>query len=189
MRRKRLSESEKSMLKGLNGLLKNRPAFICACCKERKHRDKAEGVHLYRTDDPALRKALLDEKGQERVGTYVICIQCVDSLPKHVIHQNVTRCFRKAGLFNSSALECPEGHKTGGFQELGYGERTHYMMTPMSKEDLEQFIKDVVQGELVVEKLRLAGELQQTVANLKEKGQEAVALILTALIKSIIKKN
>lgn len=96
-----MSEREayiKSRLEGHRETLRNAPAFTCASCGKVKPHGEAAGVHLYETDDPALQNAMMTSKGP-RVGTYAICLECVDSLPEKIIHQNVTRSMAKDGLF------------------------------------------------------------------------------------------
>ncbi len=90
-------------LDGHRELLRNTNGFFCASCGKPKTANEAAGVHHYKTDDPALRKAMIDPKsGRPRIGTYAICLECIDSFPEETIHQNVTMSMAKDGLFGGT---------------------------------------------------------------------------------------
>lgn len=103
---KKMSQKErnahaKTMLEGLRETLRNTAAFTCMCCQRTRPKGEAAGAHLYSTEDALLRKAMIDENGKERIGTYVLCLECVDSLSDDAIHRAVTQNFGKAGLFGN----------------------------------------------------------------------------------------
>lgn len=91
----------KKMLEGLRETLRTTAAFECMCCHRTRPKGEAAGAHLYQTSDPVLRKAMIDKDGKERIGTYTLCLECVDSLSDEAIHQAVTKNFGKAGLFGN----------------------------------------------------------------------------------------
>jgi|FLYN01.1.fsa_nt_gi hypothetical protein len=98
----RLSHDEyvRQRLESHREILRQAPAFACASCGQLKSPKEAAGVHLYETRHPALKQAMIDpESGKPRVGTYAICLECLDSFPEDVIHQNVTKYMAQAGLF------------------------------------------------------------------------------------------
>lgn len=77
--------------------------FCCASCQKTKPAGEAAGVHAFRTENPQLLKAMIDrETGRMRIGTYAICLECMDSLPDDVIYQNATRSMAKQGLFGDA---------------------------------------------------------------------------------------
>jgi hypothetical protein len=73
------------------------------CCQKEKPAGEAAGAHVYKTDDPVLQRAMETTKGR-RVGTYVICVACANSLPDDAIQEKVTANFVKAGLFGKITL-------------------------------------------------------------------------------------
>lgn len=92
-------EFVESEVEKLRTKLRNRNGFMCMCCETPKTSDQAAGVHVYKTENPALKKAMLDEKGRPRVGTYVLCLECIDSLDEDSIQLKVTKNFADRGLF------------------------------------------------------------------------------------------
>lgn len=102
MNEKEQRKFEKQQLEALRETLRTAPAFTCMCCQNTKPKGEAAGAHIYRPDDVNLRKAMIDESGKMRVGTYVLCLECVDSLPENVIYQRVTKNFGQAGLFGKT---------------------------------------------------------------------------------------
>lgn len=88
----------RELIVGHRKALKSAAAFTCICCRQDKASSDAEGVHVYKTDDPVLQRAMQTPEGP-RVGTYVICIACVNSLPDDVIYEKVTATFAEAGFF------------------------------------------------------------------------------------------
>lgn len=79
--------------------LRNRIGFQCACCYAPKKSSEAAGAHHYKTENRDLQKAMIAENGRLRVGTYVLCLECVDSLSDEIVQQKVTAYFAKQGLF------------------------------------------------------------------------------------------
>lgn len=101
MSEKEYLEFAKQQLQGRRETLKAAPAFECASCGVLKQRDEAAGAHIYKTNDKMLLKAMVLPDGRKKVGTYVLCLECVDSLPEDKIQQNVTRSMAKEGLFGN----------------------------------------------------------------------------------------
>jgi hypothetical protein len=82
------------------------------CCRKDKPSGEAEGAYAYKTDDPVLQMAMQTPKGP-RVGTYVICSACADSLPGDVIYEMVTAEFAKAGLFGRNMAATSSNSDSG----------------------------------------------------------------------------
>ncbi len=92
----------KQQLDGRKEWLRTASFFECACCNMMKTKAEAAGVHLYKTDDKMLQKAMMDPgSGTPRVGTYVLCLECTDSVPEPTIQKNVTQNMAKQGLFGA----------------------------------------------------------------------------------------
>lgn len=98
---KEFKEFAKQQLEGRREVLRQATYFTCASCDLQKTKGEASGAHLYKTDDPMLQKAMRLPDGRMRVGTYVLCLECVDSIPEAKIHANVTRNMAKEGLFGA----------------------------------------------------------------------------------------
>jgi len=98
---KEFKEFAKQQLEGRREVLRQATYFTCASCDKQKTKGEASGAHLYKTEDPMLQKAMRLPDGRMRVGTYVLCLECVDSLPEKTIHANVTRNMAKEGLFGA----------------------------------------------------------------------------------------
>lgn len=91
----------KQMLDGQREHLKTASFFECASCNMMKPRAEAAGAHHYVTDDPMLQKAMIDPSSKmPKVCTYVLCLECVDSLPDAEIQKRVTKTVAKQGLFD-----------------------------------------------------------------------------------------
>lgn len=80
-------------------MLRNAPYFSCACCQKQKPKGEAAGVHVYEPENSDLRKTMVDPKGQPKVATYVLCLECVDSISEEVVHAKVTAYLGANGLF------------------------------------------------------------------------------------------
>jgi hypothetical protein len=89
-----------SRLEARREVLRNAPFFSCACCQKQKPKGEAAGVHLYEPNSE-LRKHMLDGKGTLKVATYVLCLECLDSVPEQIINTKVTAYLGKQGLFGA----------------------------------------------------------------------------------------
>lgn len=92
-------EFAKKQLDGFREVLRQSVVFNCACCQKQKPKGEAAGAHLFKTEDPAIWKAMEKAPGQHRVGTYAICLECADSTSEEVIYQKVTAYLGSQGLF------------------------------------------------------------------------------------------
>jgi len=92
-------EFAKKQLDGFREVLRQSVAFTCACCQKQKPKGEAAGAHLFKTEDPALWKAMEEAPGRHRVGTYAICLECADSYSEVVIQQKVRAYLGSQGLF------------------------------------------------------------------------------------------
>lgn len=92
-------EFAKKKLDGFRELLRQSVVFNCACCQKQKPKGEAAGAHLFKTEDPAIWKAMEEAPGQHRVGTYAICLECADSYSEDLIYQKVTAYLGTKGLF------------------------------------------------------------------------------------------
>lgn len=98
---KEYKEFAKQQLEGRREVLRQAPYFQCACCDAHKPKEEAAGAHVYKTNDAMLNKAMKLPDGRMRIGTYVLCLECVDSMSDDKIQQNVTRNMAKEGLFGN----------------------------------------------------------------------------------------
>lgn len=74
--------------------------FTCACCQKQKVRGEAAGAHLYKTENNDLAKAMKAKNGMPKVATYVLCLECLDSVSDQVLHTKVTSYLGQQGLFD-----------------------------------------------------------------------------------------
>lgn len=95
-------EFAKKKLDGFRELLRQSVVFNCACCQKQKPKGEAAGAHLFKTEDPAIWKAMEEAPGQHRVGTYAICLECADSYPEDVMAQKVMAYLGSQGLFGKT---------------------------------------------------------------------------------------
>jgi hypothetical protein len=98
---KEYKEFAKQQLEGRREVLRTVQYFSCACCDKQKTKEEAAGAHLYKTEDAMLNRAMKLPDGRMRVGTYVLCLECVDSVSDEKIQANVTKNMAKEGLFGS----------------------------------------------------------------------------------------
>jgi hypothetical protein len=92
----------KQQLEAMRETLRTTMAFTCMCCQKQKPKGEAAGAHLYKPANADLQRAMLDKKTKmPKVATYVLCLECVDSYPDHVLHAKVTAAFGQQGLFES----------------------------------------------------------------------------------------
>jgi len=96
-------EFAKKQLDSFRETLRQSVAFTCACCQKQKPKGEAAGAHLFKTEDPALWKAMEEAPGRHRVGTYAICLECADSYSDVVIQQKVMAYLGSQGLFGKPA--------------------------------------------------------------------------------------
>src|ERR1051325_6788585 len=54
--------------------LRRAKGVVCACCRKTKPREKAEGVHIYKSKGPARFKSMT--RDGPMIGTYVLCLEC-----------------------------------------------------------------------------------------------------------------
>lgn len=101
MMNKEHREFAKQQLDSRREVLRTASHFQCACCDMPKPKNEAAGAHLYQTDDEMLLKAMTLPDGRMKVGTYVLCLECVDSMPDDKIERNVTKNMAKEGLFGN----------------------------------------------------------------------------------------
>jgi hypothetical protein len=99
MSEKEAKEFARKRLEMMREMLRQAPIFMCACCQKEKPKGEAAGAHLYRPKGKDLAKKMVDEKGQQKVATYVLCLECVDSLSDDIIHTKVTSYLGTQGLF------------------------------------------------------------------------------------------
>lgn len=103
MSEKEAKEFRKKMLEGAKEVLRQSLGFTCACCQLQKLSGEKGGAFLYEPKDERLRRAMIDEKsGMPRVCTYVLCHECLDSVPDEVIYQKVTAYVGTQGLFGTT---------------------------------------------------------------------------------------
>lgn len=96
---KAYKEFAKKQLEGFREVLRQSVVFNCACCQKQKPKGEAAGAHLFKTEDPAIWKAMELSPGRHRVGTYAICLECSDSYSEEVIYQKVMTYLGSQGLF------------------------------------------------------------------------------------------
>lgn len=96
MRDRSYQDFGQQKLEELRVMLREAPGFTCACCGQSKSKGEASGTFLYKAKEDVLRKTMEDRRA---VGPYVLCLECVDSLPDYAIHQRVTRYLAGKGLF------------------------------------------------------------------------------------------
>jgi|ERR1044072_3694217 len=94
-------EFAKKQLDGFKEVLRQSVAFTCACCQQQKQKGEAAGAHLFRTEDPAIWKAMEVKPGQHRVGTYALCLECVDKYDDSTIQKKVMAYLGTQGLFGN----------------------------------------------------------------------------------------
>ncbi len=96
-------EFAKKQLDGFREVLRQSVVFSCACCQLQKPKGEAAGAHLFKPEDPALWKAMEVKPGQHRVGTYALCLECVDKYPNEAIQAKVIAYLGTQGLFGNKA--------------------------------------------------------------------------------------
>lgn len=101
MSEKEFKEFVQQQLDGRREVLRTAPYFTCASCDKPKERKEAAGAHVYKTDDAMLQRAMRLPDGRMRVGTYVLCLECADSVPEKTIYERVTKNMAKEGLFGA----------------------------------------------------------------------------------------
>jgi hypothetical protein len=99
---KAYKEFAKKQLDGFKEVLRQSVVFNCACCQKQKPKGEAAGAHLFKTEDPAIWKAMEEAPGRHRVGTYAICLECMDSYSEEVIYTKVTAYLGSQGLFGKT---------------------------------------------------------------------------------------
>lgn len=98
-------EFAKKQLDGFREVLRQSMSFNCACCQKLKPKGEAAGAHLFKTEDPAIWKAMEEAPGRHRVGTYAICLECVDEFPQDIIDKKVMAYLGSQGLFGKKPQE------------------------------------------------------------------------------------
>lgn len=101
MSEKESKEFAKKQLEAMKEMLRQAPIFMCACCQKEKPKGEAAGAHLYRPKSKDLLRKMLDDKGLEKVATYVLCLECLDSFSDAIIHTKVTGYLATQGLFGT----------------------------------------------------------------------------------------
>lgn len=97
---KEYNDFAKAKLDAMRETLKAATYFTCACCQKQKVRGEAAGAHLYQTENSDLVKAMKAKNGMPKVATYVLCLECADSVSDKVMHTKVTAYLGKQGLFD-----------------------------------------------------------------------------------------
>lgn len=99
---KAYKEFAKKQLEGFKEVLRQSVVFNCACCQKQKSKGEAAGAHLFKTEDPALWKAMEEAPGQHRVGVYAICLECKDEYSEELIQTKVMAYLGSQGLFGKT---------------------------------------------------------------------------------------
>lgn len=94
MSEKEQKEFVKNQVEGMTEVLKNTAGFMCACCGETKQRNEADRVRIYKPESKDLAVAM-----GKKVASYVICLECKQTLPPAIVHTKVTAYLGTQGLF------------------------------------------------------------------------------------------